>query len=221
MALRYAEVVLNGRCENQDIVNILWYYMPLATGTPLQCASDLMTAWAGQAMARFVAAECTLYTLEFVDISLYNVEWEPELAAPHRTAIGLAGDKGGTLMGQSTYAPINFTLDYSFADVPPGHGPVKRTYIAFGPLTEGAVDNQHRVVLSDWAPAVVDDLMAALANVLVVGGLGYDAHPIRAGSTNFEDNGGPDPFARRSWAKISSAAFRSISSDRASRIPTS
>lgn len=221
MATYYSEVTVIGSCQGEEIVNVLWYYLPTATGTPLDVAGHMGVAWSGQVMARFAAAASLLYTLDAFDVSIYDVEWVPQLAAPQRFTAGLAGSVGGSLMGQSPVAVINFALDYSYANVAPGHGPVKRSYIAYGPLVETAVNNDHRINVGGWGNAAVSDLLACLQEELVLGPLGYQGVPIRAGSTKFINNGGEDPFHRRSWAKIAGASLRPVSSNRDSRTPTS
>lgn len=220
MAVAYIKHALIGLCNGQEIVNILWYYVP-AVDLPIpDLAVAFAEAWSGTFAANFVLCLPTSYTLVQSETSVYNVTWEAQLSAAHVLSINEQGQTGGSLMGQSPYAVFNFQLDYTYADVPPSHSPVKRSYIAYGPLQEGAVTDGHAFVPTYYAAGYLDNVKGSITTGMTIPGNEADAVPIRVGSPNFTAPGGPDPNGYRSWAKIIGCTVRNITSDRASRIPS-
>lgn len=220
MSVAYLQHILSGRCSNQAVVNILWFYVSVVDVTPTELATLLATAWEGAFAPNFISGLPVQYVLEQTETQVFDVTWQPQLSTAHIHPVGLAGDIGGSLMGQSPYAVLNFHLDYSYSDVPPGHGPVKRSYIAYGPLTETLVNDAHVFTPSVWPAGTADNIINSVTNSVTILPNSADAVPIRVGSPTLANGGGPDPNGYRSWAKVIGGSFRNISSDRASRIPT-
>lgn len=220
MPVDYFRHALIGTAAGQTIVNVLWYYQPIRQNTPAVDVIAFANEWASTLAQAFVTPMPTQYTLVRTETQMYDVEWNPTLSTPHIKPIGLSGGHINSLMGQSPYVVLNFALDYSFADVPPGHGPVRRSYLAYGPLPEQAVNDNHEFVPGFYQIGQITDLLAMLVTGVQDGLWDSEAVAIRVGTTNLANNGGPDPFHRRSWAKAIGASTRLITSDRASRIPS-
>ena len=149
------------------------------------------------------------YILNRIDVMYFSAAWAPLLITPQAVAVERVGTLNQGSSGPATCAIINFLPKPIGGDVPAGHKPVRRSYLAWGPVGEGAVDNNGTFDTAAYGAGVAAGLLTALATDLGdVDGLGTVV-PIRVGAA--------DGFGIRSYMLIASAAFRSRISFRRSR----
>lgn len=216
--VKYFQHVLIGQVENQPIVNTLWYYCPTAIDDPYAAVEAFASQWSSLYKEAWTDPLPSAYQFLRTETSVYNASWQSLLSAPHVMAQLAMGTMIANLMGQSPYVVIDFILDYTYGETAPGHPPVRRSYLAYGPINDAAVANDHTFQPNIFAPGLLSGLLDVMFNEFTIGVPEMTFTPIRVGAPRFI-GGLPDPDGYRSWAKVVNANFRSVTSNRRSRTP--
>ena len=160
----FYKVVLNGSAQGQDIKNILYYRSGIGVDV-----SGLTFAGA-EALAGNVKQELwpalqnilsVNYTLESIDVSPINDEFQLAYQMPFSLAVGELGLSPGAIMGPA--ACLNFKFNLEPTSILNGIKPPSRGYIALGPVAANLVGNDGYVASTFYNSTDVDDVCAALA----------------------------------------------------------
>lgn len=209
MANGFVQVTVKGSYAGQEVLNTIWYHGDNFLADPSEGIPVLAGRLEANVWDAWCAMQLTGYLLVGFETQLYSAGWAPLLITPILSAVDRPGLKAGAPGGPGPCAIINFQPSAVGGDVAAGHGPVRRSYIAWGPLHEDAVDAAGLFSTTTYGGTAGADLL----NALVVGlgdvdGMG-NLTAIRVGAA--------DGLGVRSWIVAASAAYRSRASFRRSR----
>jgi len=108
------------------------------------------------------------YGLLRLEFMVWGLGWEQYTFTPITyTKTGVGAGTSNLLMGTAPAATIAFSISPTSMLVPDGHNILRRSYIAYGPMQEGFVDNDNQLNTTNWPlasrVALCDALLGAVA----------------------------------------------------------
>jgi hypothetical protein len=215
----FYKVVMNGSANGQDIKNILYYRAGVGvdmTGLPMAGASALAGNIKQELWPKMKQLLCNQYTLETIDVSPINNEFELIYQMPHSLAVGETGAQTAPSFG--TAACYNFKFQLEPTSILNGVKPPSRGYIALGPIPADKVGEDGYVNTDYLTNSQVLDFAAALgSNIEQLVPAPQTWYPIRLKQSRIL--GGLIHW--ESYADVSGAVISRRASFRRSRMPES
>lgn len=213
----FYQVVLNGKCQNVDIRNILYYREGVGFpwgeniwgGSEVIADNVLQEVW--PALKVLLPDD---YTLESIDVYPHNDLFQLNAQMPYTLSVQQPALWNGGHMG--TAAVVNFKFNLEPAGLMNGVWPPRFGYVAIGPFPGDWLLDTGYINPTVLSAAVITDIQAALSQnlefLLPFPGTFY---PIRV-----RHNRVLGSLVRwKSWADVSSAVAQPRASFRRSRIP--
>lgn len=174
----YYKVALRGVCQGQNVVNILYYGDSGADGFAAwdaNIAADIGDTASESLVVDYVSMLPTSYTLTDIAVSGINERGTVVSGYDVIEPVGALGIQGGGIMGAVSCAIVPFQTSVAGGAALN----LKRSYIAYGPLTDILINDDQSVTAA--LAAGIADLLILLATPLA-GGLD-DYMPVRVGRT--------------------------------------
>lgn len=213
----FYKVVLNGSAQGQDIKNVLYY----RSGFGADFSG--LTLAGTQALAGNIKQEIwplmkpvmpNDYTLETIDVSAINDEFQLVYQMPYSEIVNEAGTAAGAIIGPALCMNIKFNLEPT--SIVNGIKPPSRGYVAVGPITADAVEETGFLSNGFMQAASTTALVAALAtNIEQLLPIAFVWFPIRLKQSRIL--GGLVHW--ESYADIKGAVLSRRASFRRSRMP--
>lgn len=193
-----------GTCQGQNITNLLYYAQDDGSvfGAYYEpTALDILDAAAETFVENYLAALPLSYTLNLLRVT--SIDERGVVNSPYDLiqTIGEAGVQGGGITGAFNCAILPITT----APSPDGQRNLKRSYLAYGPITEVFTNDDQTLTagaLTAIAPFSID------VGQLLVGAITAYA-PVRVGRTQ-----DPAPIAIGVVRSVSIAAYSSVRKSR-------
>lgn len=212
----YYKVVLDGRCGNQDIKNILYYRegAGLTWGDAVFGGSEVVAQNVGQEIVpSFLGVMPDDYLLESISVYPYNDLFQLVAQVPYVAMFNDPGTNGAAHPGNALAMNIRFNLEpttWQNGVMPPRMG-----YIALGPMPASWVGEDGYWTASALANPDLVSLAANLGNnlefLLPYPGTFY---PIRVKHNKVKGT----PFAWTAWADVQSTTIHPRATWRRSRM---
>lgn len=177
----FYKVVLNGSCKGQDIKNVLYYRSGLGVDV------SGLTLAGTQALAGNVAQEIwpalkpwlsNDYTLDTIDVSAINDEFQLVYQMPYTLPVGETGEDTAAIAGPAMCANFKFNLEPT--SIVNGIKPPARGYVAIGPIGASYVQEDGFFNASTMQSATVTAIQNALAqNIEQLLPVAFVWYPIR------------------------------------------
>jgi len=214
----FYKAVLNGSANGQDIKNILYYRSGVGvdmTGLPLAGAAALAGNIKQEIWPKMKSFMCNQYTLETIDVSPINDEFQLIYQMPHSEVVGEQGTQTLVSLGPAVCAIFKFGLEPT--SILNGIKPPSRGYLAVGPIPANWIDEEgHFQNVNLESANAVDGLAAAFAqNIEQLVPAPQTWYPIRLKQSRIL--GGLIHW--ESYADISSCMMTRRASFRRSRMP--
>ena len=161
----FYRVILNGSASGQDIKNILYYRAGVGvdmSGFPFAGAEDLAGNIKQELWPAMKNLMCNQYTLETIDVSPINNEFELIYQMPHSLLVGETGAQTGASYGPAACLNYKFLLEPT--SIVNGIKPPSRGYLALGPIAADKVTEDGYVTAAWYDHAENLALMAALSS---------------------------------------------------------
>ena len=215
----FYKVVLNGSCEGQDIKNVLYYRSGLGvdvSGLTLAGTQALAGNIKQEIWPKMKVLMPNNYTLETIDVSAINDEFQLVYQMPYSEVVQETGSDAGAIIGPALCMNIKFNLEPT--SIVNGIKPPSRGYIAVGPLTAGAVQEDGYFVPMHMTSAAMTAFLTALSsNIEQLLPVAFVWYPIRLKQSRIL--GGLVHW--ESYADIKGAVLSRRASFRRSRMPES
>lgn len=208
------KVVLKGRVNNQDVVNVLWYKVgvDLLPGALNFGGADLLAnlvhsqVWTGTLRSTMN----TLYLLSSIQVYPYDENFSPILQLPYERNVGEYGQSAGAINGSAPCLIAKFNLEPT--SILQGFFPPKRGYVALGPIRDDYIDNTGNVEGDFYNYWQLAANRFTIDLVSVVPPMTFE--PVRVSTRTILG-----VFTFRGWAGIQSVSLRHRASFRRSRLP--
>lgn len=195
--------------QSDAVTNSLyWEYIgaPYDVSDAIDALAYEFTVNVAPNLASYLSNQCTITGAE---IMVYDADWNPLITTPYIVVVSETGTQTYAMDGAGRCAIIAFTLGATNQIIPNGHNPMKRSYIAFGPLGAEQVDAAGLLNATELGSGPKGAIIAAITGNVE---MGTDAAiPVRWGSEVANDGA-------HTIAYITDAQFRPYASFRRSRM---
>lgn len=160
----YYKLVMNGTASGQDVRNIFYYRTGPGvdmTGFIMAGAEALAGNFKQEVWPKIKWLLCDQYTLETIDVTPINNEFELMYQMPYSLVVGETGYQASGSYGVSSV--INFKFQLEPTTILNGINPPKRGYVALGPIPASMVGEDGYVTNGFMNVAEMTDLRNALA----------------------------------------------------------
>ena len=177
----FYKAVLNGSSGGQDIKNVLYYRSGLGVdvsgltlaGTEALAGNIEQEVW--PALKKMLSVN---YTLETIDVSAINDEFQMVYQMPFSRTVGETGSM--TADSNGTAGCMNFKFNLEPTSILNGIKPPSRGYIAVGPFSSSLIQNDGYLTPAFMNSADVAEACAALAqNIEQLLPVAFVWYPIR------------------------------------------
>ena len=134
----FYKVILNGSAQGQDIKNVLYYRSGLGvdvSGLTLAGTQALAGNIKQEVWPKLKAVMNSEYTLETIDVSAINDEFQLVYQMPYSEVVQEQGSNTNAIGGPALVANVKFNLEPT--SIVNGIKPPSRGYIALGPMAVG------------------------------------------------------------------------------------
>ena len=215
----FYKAVLNGSAQGQDIKNVLYYRSGLGidvSGLTLAGTQALAGNIKQEIWPLMKAIMPNDYTLETIDVSAINDEFQLVYQMPYSEVVNEAGVGNGAIVGPALCMNIKFNLEPT--SIVNGIKPPSRGYVAVGPISAANVlETGFLDTTFMQAGAVTAFVNSLAANVEQLIPVGFVWYPIRLKQSRIL--GGLVHW--ESYADIKGAVLSRRASFRRSRMPES
>lgn len=177
----FYKVVLNGSCMGQDIKNVLYYRSGLGvdvSGLTLAGTQALAGNIKQEIWPKMKVLMPDNYTLETIDVSAINDEFQLVYQMPYSEVVQQAGTDPGAIAGPAACMNIKFNLEPT--SIVNGIKPPSRGYVAIGPVSPLAIQEDGYFLPAHMtSPAMTAFLGALAGNVEQVLPVAFVWFPIR------------------------------------------
>lgn len=209
MAQGFAQAVLLGSYGDQEVQNTLWYRYENDVPGGEETIPNFVAQLESVVLAKWAAMSLDAYLISGCAVQLFSAAWEPRLITPLSVSLEVNGELDASSPGVGACAIINFHPAVTGGGVPAGHVPVRRSYLALGPIAESAISDVGGFDPTVYGATAGSELLTALASSLGSLDIWGETTPIRVGAA--------DGLGVRSYIAVASASFRGRASFRRSR----
>ena len=161
----FFKLVMNGSCMGQDIRNIFYYRSGVGidmSGLPLAGAPAVAANWVQEVWPKVKAFMPNQYTLDTVDVSPINNEFELIYQMPVSEFVGEPGAQTNPTFGIASCAIFKFRLEPT--SILNGIKPPSRGYVALGPLPGGWCMEDGYIDANVMSSPLISELCAAISS---------------------------------------------------------
>ena len=160
----FYKAVLNGSAQGQDIKNVLYYRSGIGvdvSGLTLAGTEALAGNIKQEIWPKMKVIMPDDYTLETIDVSAINDEFQLVYQMPYSELVMEAGTQGAPIVGPAQCMNVKFNLEPT--SILNGIKPPARGYIAVGPLPGGTVEETGFLSVAHMNSANTQAFVASLA----------------------------------------------------------